>query len=341
MFCVECGKEGKTFEGLCSECYLSRRQLIILPKILDVQVCIHCFDVRIGKHWIDVPDIEDAIHLSIKESVKKEKNVDEIEIEEKLTERDPRNYSAHVVVSFRAGELEGKSEFDIDIRLKKDTCQRCGKKAGHYYEAILQLRGSGKSFRHERIEQVRQYFLNRIKKIGSENREVFISKEEVIHGGSDFYLSSASTAKALAREMSKTYGANVKISHSIAGRKDGQDLVRMTYLVRLPEYEIGDILLLKDRYYLLKGFESNVLHLVDLETWSDSSISVGRFAEPEVLSRKDHVFATSVVSETDAEIQILDPQTLRPVDIRRPNGYQTGQKIVAIVRTKKGIMLVP
>jgi len=341
MFCVECGREGKTYEGLCSECYLSKKQLIRLPEILDVMICGKCYATRIGKHWVDSLDLEDAVRLSFENALSSDKNVSDVEIDLTLTERDPRNYSAHVAISFCAGDLEASKEFDIPVRLKKDTCQRCGKKSGHYYEAILQLRGSGESFDRSRIERARRYFLQRMEKISSESRDAFVSKEEPIHGGFDFYVSSSSVAKGLAREMGKMFGAQVKTTHSIAGRKDGHELTRMTYLVRLPEYDAGDILGMNGRYFLLRRFEGNNLNLVDLSTWHESNIALGRLTAVEVLHKKTHVFSASVISENNREIYVRDPETRDRVRIQRPDGYPGGQAAIGVVRTKKGFLLVP
>ena len=341
MFCVECGREGKTYDGLCSECYLKKKQLVSLPKILDVIVCGKCYASRIGKHWADSLDLEDAVRFSVENAIVAEKDVDDVELEITLTEKDPRNYSANVIAAFRAGELRASREFDVLVRLKKDTCQRCGKKSGHYYEAILQLRGSGGSFDSSRLDRARNYFLRRMEKISSESRDAFISREEATHGGYDFYVSLSQVAKGLAREMSKMFGAQVKTTHSIAGRKDGHELTRMTYLIRLPEYDTGDILEINDRYFLLRKFEGNNLDLVDLSNWRESSVTVGRLSRFDVLGRRTHVFSASVVSECDKEIGVRDPETNDVVRIQKPDGYLGGQRVAGVVRTKKGLLLVP
>jgi len=341
MFCVECGKEGKTYDGLCSECYLRKRQLVRLPAIIDVTLCSKCYAARIGKHWVDSIDLVEAVRLSLEAALAQDKNVSDVELDVRLTEKDPRIYLATVTVSFRAGELQAQKVFEIPVRLKKDTCQRCGKKSGHYYEAIVQLRGSGGFSDAERLAGARRYFLQRMSRLSSENRDTFISKEEAIHGGFDFYVSSSSAAKSLAREMGKMFGARVKSTHSIAGRKDGRELTRMTYLVRLPEYDAGDILEMDGRYYLLRRFEGNNLYLVDLSNWHETTATVGRLTGIQVLHRKTHVFSASVISESDNEIRVRDPETNECIGIQRPDGYRGGQTAIGIVKTKKGLFLVP
>jgi len=341
MFCVKCGKEENTYEGLCKECYLSKRQFVTLPELVDVQVCPHCYAVRLKKTWIDAPTIDKAIELAIKESIKEDRDVEITGMRLDLVERDPRNYHAAVEVSFRAGELSATRNFKAGIRLKKDTCQRCGKKSGHYYEAIIQLRSSVKETGDKRLARAREHILSKVEKMGSESRNIFISKEESIHGGHDFFFSSNSAAKSISRELSKMFGAEVKSSPSMAGRKDGQDLVRMTYLVRLPEYDIGDLLEIDGEYFELKHLDGNKLTLVNLGSWQESSQSIGRLTDIRVLRREENVREAIIVSESSKELQIIDPESLKAIDVIKPAKYIGRRASVSMVRTKKGILLVP
>lgn len=341
MFCVKCGKEEETYEGLCKECYLSKRQFVSLPELVDVQVCPQCFAVRVRKSWIDSPTIDKAIEIALDESLKKDHDVEIVNMKTDLIERDPRNYIADVEVSFRVGELSAHRNFKVGIRLKKDTCQRCGKKSGHYYEAIIQLRAFGKEAIDKRLAIAREHVIARIEKMSAESRDIFISKEESKHGGHDFFISSASAAKSISRDLAKMFGAEVKSSNSMAGRKDGQDIVRMTYLVRLPEYNIGDILEIDDDYYLLKHLDGNNLTLVSLENWQESSHSIGRLSRIEVLHRDRTVKEATVVSENPKELQIIDPESMQTVDIIKPTKYDGKRSSISIVRTRKGILLVP
>lgn len=340
MFCVECGKVGETFDGLCAECHLARRRFVNLPEILDVQVCVDCFAVRIGKKWIDALSIDKAVQLGLESALEKDRSVTDAALNVKLTERDVRNYVADVAVEFKAEKFSASKEFKVNIRLKKDTCQRCGKRSGHYYEAIIQLRGPENDSGTNRLKSARDIILSRVTKLSEQSREIFISKEEKTQGGYDFYLSSSATAKAIARDLTKLFGASPKISSSMAGRKDGVDLTRMTYLIRLPEYELGDVFSMDDGFYLLRALEGNSLSLVDLETWQENSITLGRLSEFEVIDRKQ-VRQADVISESDREIQILEPDTLAPVDVVKPRKFGKAKPSVSILKTKKGILLVP
>jgi len=341
MFCVECGKEGETYDGLCASCHLARRHFVSLPEIVDVQVCGSCFAARIGKKWVDAISIEDAIRRSIVASLEKEKSVTGAEIALSLKERDIRNYLADATVKFTTGDFTAEKSFQVLVRLKKDTCQRCGKKSGHYYEAIIQLRGPQEGSSSKRLLAAREQIVSKVGNMGTQSRSVFISKEERMHGGYDFYLSSASVAKALAKDLSDRFGATSKISSSLVGKKDGKELVRMTYLVRLPEYEAGDILLVDKRLYLLHSINGNTLSLTDLSNWQESTTTLGRLSEIEIAKRAEEILEAQVISDKAGELQILDPEDNRPVEIAKPKRFAGRTGTVRIVKTKNGVLLVP
>lgn len=341
MFCVECGKEGKTYDGLCASCHLARRRFVSLPEFVDVQVCGSCFAARIGKKWVDAVSVESAIRLAIQDALEKERSVTDAEIKLKLTERDSRNYLAEATVVFTSGDFTAEKEFKINARLKKDTCQRCGKKSGHYYEAILQLRGAQSRKDDKRLEAARGALLFRAESISKNNREFFISREEKVPGGYDFYTSSSSIAKSLAKDLTKDFGASSKSSSSLVGKKDGQDLNRMTYLIRLPEYARGDVLLIDGRYYLLRSFEGSSLSVTDLITWQESGMNLGRLSEIEVAVRGEDILEADVISDSGSEIQILDSEANMPVDVVKPRNFAASIRTVSFVKTKNGILLVP
>lgn len=341
MFCVECGNEGETFDGLCAECYLSKREFVRLPQMVDIPVCSECFGVRLRKKWLDALDLEDAVRIFIEDAVWIDDNAKDIEVRFELTKEDPRNYNADVVVNFRVHTIDAHKQSSVKIRLKKETCQRCGRRAGHYYEAIIQIRGAGKGTRRSLIDDARYAVLNRVEHIGRKNRDVFISKDEDTHGGYDLYMSSSSAAKMIVRELAQDFGAETKTSVSIAGSRDGADLKRVTYLVRFPEYEVGDILITKDSAFLLKSINENTLSLMDLRDWRESSLSVNRMPEFEVLKAVENVQEATVVAPGENELQIIDPDTMKAVEILRPPDMRVEGDTVKVVRTKFGILPLP
>ncbi|MDR0198678.1 MAG: hypothetical protein LBI08_02930, partial [Methanomassiliicoccaceae archaeon] len=60
MFCVRCGKEEETFDGLCMGCFLDGKQLVAMPHHVDVERCANCEEFRIRGQWVARPAKEAA-----------------------------------------------------------------------------------------------------------------------------------------------------------------------------------------------------------------------------------------------------------------------------------------
>src|SRR2546430_11148307 len=73
-----------------------------------------------------------------------------------------------------------------------------------------------------------------------------VSRIEEVHGGLDFYLSTNALGKALARELSESFGGSVSSSPKLFGQKQGREVYRVTSLVRLGPFHIGDVVRYKD-----------------------------------------------------------------------------------------------
>lgn len=341
MFCVECGLEGETYDGLCSKCFLAKGRFVSLPAILDINLCGECFAVRIGNKWVDSLSLEGAVRLALGNALQKDRQAAETSLKFELAGSDPRNYTADVVVDFRVRDLIASERFSVVIRLKKETCKRCGRRAGHYYESIIQIRGPRPKSDRNIIESARELAVSRVTEMGAKNRNIFISKIDEQHGGYDIYLSSSSAGKSIAKELAKEFGAISKTSPSIAGMKDGVSLKRMTYLVRLPEYSVGDILVIGDVPHLLRSVSERQLVLFDLVHWHDTSISPSRLPEFELLRAEEHVKNALVVSENEAELQLMDPETMDTVEVIRPAGFTHHGNTVRTVKTNIGLLLLP
>lgn len=341
MFCVECGQEGETYDGLCSKCFLAKGRFVSLPAVLDIVICGDCFGVRVGNKWIDSLSLEDAVKHALCNALKKDRQVAETSLKFELSESDPRNYTATVMIDLRVRELMASEKFTVVIRLKKETCNRCGRRAGHYYESIIQIRGARQKSDPGTIERAREIAVSRVSEMGAKNRNIFISKIEEQHGGYDIYLSSSSAGKSIAKELAKTFGAITKSSASVAGMKDGTPLKRMTYLVRLPEYSVGDVLVIGDVPHLLKSVSERQLSLFDLLHWHETTISPSKLPEFELLTSEEHVKETLVVSENEVEMQLMDPVTMDTVEVLRPTGYFHHGSTVRTVKTKTGLFLLP
>ena len=75
----------------------------------------------------------------------------------------------------------------------------------------------------------------------------FYYRSRSVRGGYDFQLSSTEKARSLSRELMIKYGGHVNETNTLVGRKDGRDLLRHTFGVRLPNVKNGDYLFIKNK----------------------------------------------------------------------------------------------
>src|SRR2546428_491997 len=140
MFCVECGAEGPTYQGLCARDFLKKHPVVAPPDVLDLDRCTSCGSFRLAS---------------------------------------------------------GRSTLDPDLVLA-------------------------------RVDR-------------SGDTGAFISRIEDVHGGLDFYLSTNALGKTLAREVSESFGGSVSSSPKLFGQKEGREVYRVTSLVRLGAFHVGDV----------------------------------------------------------------------------------------------------
>jgi nonsense-mediated mRNA decay protein 3 len=266
MFCVKCGREGKTYGSLCPECYLQSNHFTSIPEYVDLNICVHCEDYLMGKKWAHYEDQEEAVKDFASDSIllRQDARINELEIG--LKKMDHKTYQVHMLAHLVHEDLEIDEELDTTVRIRRNVCPKCNKIHGNYFESIVQIRPSDKRFSDEEKEGVLKRALSYIEGEAKESREAFVAKVTQTHNGFDLYVSTIALGKALSRDLVSTYGAEYKESSSLQGQKDGHDIYRVTYLVRLPPYRVRDILLINDRLYLVHSTGPQSAKLRDLKS---------------------------------------------------------------------------
>lgn len=336
MFCVECGREGELVGSLCVECFSKRRASASIPDHVDLSLCAHCSAMETDKGWVDVGSIREAAVYSVERALVLPKGARLSEARVHLSEKDERNMEAKVDVIF---SLEGHAfqrALSTIVRLKRGSCTECSKQQGRYYEAILQVRGNERELDSAVERSIQTLVTERVASMRKSSREVFISKVAKVKGGLDFYFSTIPAARNVARELQETRCAEYKESSSLWGRRDGKDIYRMTYLVRLPGFGRGDIVLHQGHEYYVRGLSKGVVHGFDLVSGEERAIKIKDSDTCALSADKGRVQKALVLSESPREVQLLDPETNSPVDLKKPGGFSRKGEQVRLVKTKRG-----
>jgi nonsense-mediated mRNA decay protein 3 len=234
-FCVVCGATGRSLvDGVCAECAADRTVLLRAPERGTVTVCPTCGAREVGAHWErrGASRLLTAEDLSPFLDVHPEAGVRRIRWEETSATATVRTYVGHAHVVFRGAARD--VEVPLSVRVVSKTCPECSRKSGKYYTAIIQLRGpvEGRAERphalRARLEQEWQAIL---REAPSKWREA-LSWTEALPEGWDCYFTETLPARSIARLAKQRFGASLKESASLFGRKDGHDVYRVTFCLR-------------------------------------------------------------------------------------------------------------
>ncbi len=239
MFCVECGAEGPVYQGVCASCFAKKHPVVEPPANLDVPRCQQCGAFHFRSAWSRV-DLDSAITTLLRERVRGLPPFEHVAFTHAAREEDANNYFLTVSAVGRFEDLRQTQDFHVRLRIKPSVCDTCAKQAGRYFEGILQVRAEDRDLTPAEMRAVRTLVLARVER-GRDEAGDFVSRTEEIHGGLDFYVSTNALGSRLAREIAEAFGGTVTASPKLFGQRQGKEIYRVTSLVRLPAFRVGDV----------------------------------------------------------------------------------------------------
>jgi nonsense-mediated mRNA decay protein 3 len=224
------------------------------------------------------------------------------------------------------------------------VCERCSKIHGKYFEAVLQVRASGRKLSDDELRDIAANVHELASDKGKSTREEFISKEEVVDGGLDFQLGTIYRAKAIAKALASHFGGKITESSKLAGNKLGKELFRVTFLVRLPGLREGDFARLDERVLLVTHSSSKGVSVLDLSTGEPGVLDEQAGDRAKRLGGAELVLDAVVLQARSGEVQVMDPASFRPVHIVAPEWFWKKKKApesVKILKIGEDVYLVP
>jgi nonsense-mediated mRNA decay protein 3 len=237
-FCVVCGRtERPLTDGLCAECAADRTVLARAPDRVEVVICPHCGARRRGRQWEaeGSPSHITAADLTPSVSVPDEAALRRVDWEEVQATSTVREYRGRALVRFRG--IERTVEVPLSVRMTRQTCTACSRRSGRYYTALLQLRGPAER-RITRPRELRARLDRRWDDLVREARpdwRAAVSWREERPEGWDCFFTDTLAARAMARLAKQRFGAGLTESASLVGRKNGEDLYRVTFCLRFAD----------------------------------------------------------------------------------------------------------
>jgi nonsense-mediated mRNA decay protein 3 len=269
-------------------------------------------------------------------------DVDDTAINIVLDEKSRSNLHAHVEVheSDRAGGLEEKLE--TNVRISWIACDRCSRIAGGYYESKIQIRAQDRTAEDAELECALKIAEGSIELKKREDRLAFITKTVRLKEGLDIYVGTTKAAKQIARAIIRQMGGSFSDSAQLVGRRDGKDVYRATFIVRLPEFSLGSIISCNRRFYEIYS-ESRATNAIDLETGQRTVLKERDLRRAKLIGARADA-KTSVLAAIDIdEVHVIDPETYVSLAIKRPQYIRKKDegKEVKVIKTSDGLLLLP
>lgn len=341
MFCVECGKEEPIFrDGVCLSCYLKTHTFTKGPDFIDLPVCPHCNSYKYKNTWT-TELFGDVIKRVIKNTFQISRELQKMDINTDCKESKD-GMSCKVLISGYLGDIEISEEHELLVRLKTTVCDICSKRFGGYHEAIVQIRSGNRNLAKNKLKEIItavEFLVEDLRAKG--NRAIFITDIGEERGGVDFYISERGAGLVIAKTIKDRYGGEIKQSSKNIGMKDGKQLYRMTYLVRLPSYTKGDFLQFDDSFFYVISIHGNKVKMINLADWNESAEDLKTIQKSIILGRQELISEMILVSQNDDEIQLMDSKTYKISIIKKPKPMNLKVKNVKILKTEKQIFLVP
>lgn len=253
--CYICGKPA-VLDGLCANCYNGEHPLVHVTSPLEIQACKRCGSVKVPGGW-------KTITLSSSEADGLLKR----QIDRLLSQQVERLVKA-VEVSYEVGNkldrvvhirlkafgpshpsLASHEEvYPVEVRFTYGTCDTCGMISGGYYEATLQIRADGRDVTDAEEEEILAIVTRIAVNEYGRDSKAFASERNRTKNGFDFDLGSDHMCRLVADEIQSAYLAERKENYKLIGQdRGGKRKYRVTILLRLPRWSVGDFVKVGDR----------------------------------------------------------------------------------------------
>jgi len=331
MFCVECGIEGPIYKnGVCLACYLKATRFSKGPIILDITTCPRCDAYKYKNTWVQ-ETFDEALQRHLKAVFTVSPELQNAAFHADCKEQD-RMLACLITVSGTVGGQTVLEQHPLTVRLRRITCDVCSREAGGYYEAILQIRADQRTFTPEELNRLETQVATQVEAAQKSKRGIYITDYEIKREGLDFFLSDKGIAQSIARRLQEQYGGEFKQSASNIGMKDSRQLYRITYLVRLPRYQPGDLLLYQRTPMRVRSIRGTKARLQSLATWEDATVDAKSLQQASPISDSVKRKEMIVVSQTPTEVQLMDADSYKITTIPKPKKHTFSKEKITVVR---------
>jgi nonsense-mediated mRNA decay protein 3 len=279
--------------------------------------CPSCGAIKIQNTWTDsakergdlAPDLaRSAVHLH--------PDVKKATIDVTVVDFSQNRSRASLVIRGQLYKKPVEGSCKVELVWHKEQCDRCNRISGSYYEGVVQVRAEGRipsTYEIQMTMGIAQQVEDTLQAGGE--RLSFISDMNEIHDGIDIIIGSQHIGILICKAIIAQLGGRYTTHPKLVGEKNGRQLFRITYSMRLPRFQKHDVILSRGRYAEVDRVESNHIRVMDL---ADGTFRAVKDDDVERIIGNSREARPALVVFSDKDvIGVLDPATNRTREFKK------------------------
>ncbi|WP_321508634.1 60S ribosomal export protein NMD3 [uncultured Methanoregula sp.] len=316
-FCPKCGKPTQN-PGLCTDCKIGSTPWFTCDHRVQNTQCPSCGATKQVNTWTDSTLERSEIGSELARTAvhfhpEVKKPTIDVTIVDISINRSRANLTLHGTLYKQP--VEGTCS--TEILWHKEQCDRCNRISGSYYEGVIQVRADGRlpsTFELQMSASIAQQIEDTLQSGGE--RLSFISDMNETRDGIDIIIGSQHIGTKISQGIISQLGGRYTTHPKLVGEKNGRQLFRITYSVRLPRFQKHDVVAVKNRYYEIERVESHHIRTFDLAEGSSRSV---RDDDVERIIGNARSSESALVAFAESTtIGIMDPVSCQTHEYRRP-----------------------
>jgi 60S ribosomal export protein NMD3 len=315
-FCPKCGKPSE-HDGLCNHCRIGNTPWFECDRRVKSIQCPSCGALKQVNTWTDTHRERAGLASDLaKAAVRFHPDVRKPSMVVKVEDNTLNRSTATIDLKGLLYNTPVEGRCSVELIWHKEQCDRCNRISGSYYEGIVQIRADGRlpsTFELQMSAGIAQQVEDSLQAGGE--RLSFIVDTNETREGLDITVGSQHIGTLISQGIIAQLGGRFTTHPKLVGEKNGRQLYRITYSVRLPRFQKQDVVLSHGRYFEVVRVESNHLKVLDLTEGIPRAV---READVERLVGNLRDAESALVAFADASTMgILDPETCQTKELRK------------------------
>ncbi len=313
--CPKCGKPSEEHE-LCTECRIGGTPWFTCDKRVTSIHCPSCEATKQVNTWTDTGKSRYEIGPELaKTAVHFHPDVKKPFIDVHVVDMTVNRSRADLIIKGMLYKHEVEGKCSVEIIWHKEQCDRCNRISGSYYEGIVQVRADRRlpsNYEVSMAESIAQGIEDSLQSGGE--RLSFVSEIGATKDGIDITVGSQHIGAKISQAITAQLGGRYTTHPKLVGEKNGRQLFRITYSVRLPRFRKDDVVKSGKKYIRVERVESNYVRGTDLHDGTDKSVREDDVDK--LIGNAQNAESALIVYGDGKTMGVMDPVTMKTVELR-------------------------